>query len=146
MDMLGGDYDALGRVAGLQLKEAESKGDTEAAKHWKVEQGNWQGEAGVLAIGKGELQGVLPQYFEKIKQTPPSSTEELLKLESDSITRAYLGIGLEKTGEPEKGNGKTKCSGDKPGGGLLRHSVPKESRRWLRRRSLDDWHPVPKGS
>ena len=104
MDQLNADYDALSRVAGLQVKEAESTSDEAMVKHWKGEQEAWQGEAGVLAIGQGELQGALPQYFEKIKATPPASTEELFKLESEAVDAGLSGdrVGAE---EGEAGGG-----------------------------------------
>ncbi len=80
MDILDRVYTALARVA-------TEKKDSPAAE-------KWQGELGVLQIGRGELEGVVPQYFAALKTNPPASVEEMLRREAEQVGRVFRGIGL----------------------------------------------------
>jgi len=101
MDMLDPTYAALSRFAAARQQEAEAKGDAVAAARWKGEVEHWQGEAGILVIGRAELEADVTRYFEAVAKTPPATPEEMLKIESQTIERAYLGVGLGEK-EPAK--------------------------------------------
>ena len=71
--------------AGL-LRVAEIQGSREAER--------WKGETGVLYIARGDLLGKLQVYLKNLKEKPPGSAEELLRLEAAAVEYALLGIGL----------------------------------------------------
>jgi tetratricopeptide (TPR) repeat protein len=61
----------------------------------------WEGELGVLQIGRSELQGILQTYLKRIEENPPDSVEALLEYEGESVGRVMLGIGLTPAKIPE---------------------------------------------
>ncbi len=60
----------------------------------------WQGEIGVLNIGRQDLYGSLQQYIARMEEDPPASIEELLALQGRSVAFAMLGVGLSPTERP----------------------------------------------
>jgi tetratricopeptide (TPR) repeat protein len=60
----------------------------------------WQGEIGVLNIGRQELYGSLQQYIARMEDDPPSSIEELLALQGRSVAFTMLGVGLSPAEKP----------------------------------------------
>lgn len=79
INMMEDAYVRLTRVAEIQ-------GSREAER--------WKGETGVLYIARGDLLGKLQSYLEGIREKPPASVEELLRLEAAAVEYALLGIGL----------------------------------------------------
>jgi tetratricopeptide (TPR) repeat protein len=96
LDMLDSAYAGLWRVAKTRQAEAEARGkeDPEVVP-WQRQVERWEGEMGILEIGRGELQGAVQAYFKDIGKTPPTSAEALLKVESDHVLRVYRGVGLD---------------------------------------------------
>jgi tetratricopeptide (TPR) repeat protein len=99
MDMMDNAYAGLWRIAKAKQAQAEappSQAGNEEANRWKREVEKWEGETGILEIGRGELEGAVQLYFATLEQTPPANAADLLKLESDSVARVYRGIGLDE--------------------------------------------------
>ena len=78
-------YDHLAHVA-------RSLGSSEAAR--------WEGESGVVQIGRQGLFGALTAYKQCIDTQPPASVAELLKLEGGEIASTMLGVALSPTEKP----------------------------------------------
>ena len=57
----------------------------------------WEGELGVLQIGRTELGAVLQGYMKHVDENPPASVEAMLALQGESLSRVMLGIGLTPT-------------------------------------------------
>ena len=79
MDLMEDSYGHLARVA-----EAQGSGEAE----------RWNGESGVVQIGRGFLLPGLEAYQAQIAEGPPDSIEALLALEAQSVTTVIDGIGL----------------------------------------------------
>ena len=79
MDLMEDSYGHLARVA-------EAQGSREAER--------WNGESGVVQIGRGFLLSGLQEYQAQIAASPPDSIEALLALEDRSVTTVIDGIGL----------------------------------------------------
>ena len=75
------------------LHVADATGSQEAIK--------WQGEGGVVQIGRGELLVALQQYKALVEKTPPSSVSALMKEEGEFVARTMLGVGLSPTEKPK---------------------------------------------
>ncbi len=86
INMMEGAYGGL-----LQVAEAGHGGNAE----------QWRGEMGVLQIARTELQNRLQVYLNRLKEDPPETADELLALESDSVERALLGMGLTPVSKKE---------------------------------------------
>ena len=84
---VGTAIDILDRVYTAFVRVATAKNDPQATE-------KWQGELGVLRIGRGELEGIVPQYFAALKTNPPASVEEMLRREAEQVGRVFRGIGL----------------------------------------------------
>jgi tetratricopeptide (TPR) repeat protein len=85
LNMMEDAYIALARVA-------------EARKSHEVEA--WNGERGVIAIGREELFGQLQSYTKGIDEAPPASVDDTLELEARNVARVMRGVGLSPTHEP----------------------------------------------
>jgi tetratricopeptide (TPR) repeat protein len=70
----------------------------EAKKSREVEA--WNGERGVVAIGREELLGQLQAYSKRLEDDPPSSVDDTLELEARSVAWVMRGVGLSPTHEP----------------------------------------------
>ncbi len=57
----------------------------------------WEGELGVLQIGRTELGAVLQGYIKHVDENPPATVEAMLDLQGENISRVMLGIGLTPT-------------------------------------------------
>jgi tetratricopeptide (TPR) repeat protein len=75
------------------LHDAEATGSQEALR--------WQGEGGVVQIGRGELLAALQQYKAFVEKTPPSSVSALMKEEGEFVARTMLGVSLSPTEKPK---------------------------------------------
>ena len=84
---VGTAIDILERVYPALARIATAKGDTQQAEMWN-------GEAGVLQIGRGEMEAAMPEFFAALKSDPPASVDEMLSLEAVHVGRVYRGIGL----------------------------------------------------
>ncbi len=79
LDLMEDSYRHLARVA-----EAQESGEAE----------RWNGESGVVQIGRGFLLSGLEEYQAQVAEGPPDSVEALLALEERSVTAVIDGIGL----------------------------------------------------
>lgn len=71
---------------------ARSSGSPEAAR--------WEGESGVIQIGRQGLLGALTAYQQCVETEPPASVGELLKLEGGQVAGTMLGVALSPTEKP----------------------------------------------
>jgi tetratricopeptide (TPR) repeat protein len=65
------------------------------------ELGRWQGETGVVYVGRTQLYAELQEYTERIQEEPPSSVDELMALQGRGVAFAMMGVGLSPTEKPE---------------------------------------------
>jgi len=78
-------YIGLARVS-----EARKSRDAEA----------WNGERGVVGIGREELLGQLQIYTKRLDESAPASIDDTLELEAQSVAWVMRGVGLSPTHEP----------------------------------------------
>ncbi len=69
------------------LEVAKKMNETKEAERF-------EGELGVLQIGRTELGAVLQNYIKRIEENPPATVEEMLDLQGEYISRVMMGIGL----------------------------------------------------
>jgi len=84
------------------LRVAQIQGSREAER--------WKGETGVLYIARGDLFGNLQNYLKGLKEKPPGSAEELLRLEAAAVEYALLGIGVTPPTAQEAAQGESSDS------------------------------------
>jgi tetratricopeptide (TPR) repeat protein len=60
----------------------------------------WEGEAGVVQIGRQYLLRALTAYQESLEAQPPASIDDLLKLEGGQVAGTMLGVALSPAEEP----------------------------------------------
>jgi hypothetical protein len=84
---VGMAIDILERVYPALAKRAKERKEASEAERW-------EGELGVLQIGRAELQAAVRDYFASVKANPPGSIEELLARETEYVGKVYRGIGL----------------------------------------------------
>jgi hypothetical protein len=87
IDLMEDAYAAL-------LRTALATGSAEAQK--------WDGESGVVAIGRQYLYGALKRYEKRRSEDPPPSIPELLELEAELVRETVLGIGLRPAGSAKR--------------------------------------------
>jgi hypothetical protein len=88
--------------AGL-LRVALATGSNEAQR--------WDGEMGVLAIGRQHLYAALQRYEKQRDEDPPASIDELLQFEAELLRQTILGIGLRPAElQPQAGTGEKQAS------------------------------------
>jgi len=84
---VGTAIDILDRVYPALARLATARSDTAQAERW-------EGEAGVLQIGRGELQAAVSEYLAAVKAKPPAGVEAMLRMEAEHVGRVFRGIGL----------------------------------------------------
>lgn len=88
---------------GLNTMEDSYAGLARVAKAAKDPRlAEWEGEIGVLNIGRQDLYGSLQQYIARMKDDPPASIEELLALQGRSVAFTMLGVGLSPAEKPPR--------------------------------------------